>query len=280
MKTCPNCSTRYTDDTLRFCLQDGGALVDVPATGQPTVSFSAEGTGQAGDSVVTQWKKPGTSSEPSPAKGGGLKIALIVAALGLLVLFAAGGLVGLWLYLRDPSAITANKTENNNRNAGVNSQNTNAKTPAAPTPPPANVNSQQPSWTPTPKIDRTGESADITRQVDAWKTHAESGDLDSQMQIYAASVDYYNKRGATRDFIRADRERAYNLYDSMSIGISDLSVSVDDSGETATAVFDKSWAFDGTRRSTGKVRQELRLRKVNGQWLITGEKDLKVYRTN
>ena len=29
MKRCPSCNTTYTDDSLRFCLADGGILEDV-----------------------------------------------------------------------------------------------------------------------------------------------------------------------------------------------------------------------------------------------------------
>ena len=67
---------------------------------------------------------------------------------------------------------------------------------------------------------------------------------------------------------------------TMSVSISNMNVSIADSGETATAVFDKEWVFDGTRRSSGKVQQQMQFRKINGEWLITGERDVKVYYTN
>lgn len=34
------------------------------------------------------------------------------------------------------------------------------------------------------------------------------------------------------------------------------------------------WDFQGSDDSSGKVRQMMRLRKINGQWLITAERDL------
>ena len=43
MKICPHCQTRYTDDTLQFCLQDGAALTsDDAQTSMPTVAFDGE----------------------------------------------------------------------------------------------------------------------------------------------------------------------------------------------------------------------------------------------
>jgi hypothetical protein len=40
MKYCPNCQTRYTDNTLRFCLQDGAPLAEsVDENFAPTVSY-------------------------------------------------------------------------------------------------------------------------------------------------------------------------------------------------------------------------------------------------
>ena len=37
MKHCPACGTQYTDNTIRFCLQDGSSLVESRETGTPTV---------------------------------------------------------------------------------------------------------------------------------------------------------------------------------------------------------------------------------------------------
>jgi hypothetical protein len=99
------------------------------------------------------------------------------------------------------------------------------------------------------------------------------------MTHYAPTVDYYSKRAASAAFIRADKQRAFSRYDSISIDISNLSVTVDASGRSATAVFDKEWDFSGNGSSSGKVRQMIRLRNVDGEWLITAEKDLKVYYT-
>ena len=57
-----------------------------------------------------------------------------------------------------------------------------------------------------------------------------------------------------------------------------MRVSPDASGESATAVFDKEWVFEGAGKyNAGKVQTQLQLRKFGGDWRITGERDLKVY---
>lgn len=289
MKICPNCQTQYTDDTLRFCLQDGAPLEISQATRQPTFSMSGDEmqtVARRVDEDVTRVREQSEATRVSTSteKSGGSNLAVAIGALaGVLLLLAGAAAIGIWLYLRDPAIPSSNNSQNTNP-GNLNSSITPTPTGKAPTPSPTQTpatNSGSPAIaTPTPDVDKGAASRDISRQINAWKSHAESGNLDSQMQTYAPTVDYYRRRGASREFVRADRARAYRLFDSMSITVSDVSVSVDDSGATATAVFDKEWVFDGARRSTGKVRQQLQFRKINGQWLITGERDLKVYYTN
>ena len=69
-------------------------------------------------------------------------------------------------------------------------------------------------------------------------------------------------------------------YDTININIDNVKVTPDASGERATVVLDKEWNFEGAEKfSSGKVQQQLTLNKIGGRWLITGEKDLKIYYT-
>lgn len=77
--------------------------------------------------------------------------------------------------------------------------------------------------------------------------------------------------------MRSDKENAFRQYSGIRLSISNLTVTPDASGERATAVFDKEWVFDGERRFAGKVQSQMQFKKVNGQWLITGERDLRQY---
>jgi ketosteroid isomerase-like protein len=293
MKTCPNCHTQYTDDTLRFCLQDGTPLDAARVTEQPTVSLSGQETEtvvranvEVPDSEITQFKQKqnsGTTNVSShpPEAASGSRTSLVVAATAavMMLLFGIVG-IGAWLYLRGGDDV-ANNTKANQNVSVLPNMNSNAKVAVTPTASPtilSNKNATTP--VPTPQIDKQQASREITQQINDWKALAESGDLNAYMRHYAETVDYYRKSRASTDFVRKDKQRAFTMFDSISFTVSNMDVSVDESGERATAAFDKEWVFEGERRSTGKVRQQLQFRKVNGQWLITGERDVKVYYTN
>ena len=288
MKTCPNCHTQYTDDTLRFCLQDGTPLDAARVTAQPTVSLSGQETEtvvranvEAPDSEITQFNGTTNISSHPPEAGSGSKTSLVVAATAtaMLLLFGIVG-IGAWLYLRGNDDVAKNTKANQNVSALPN-MNSNAKVAATPTASPtvvSNKNATTPD--PTTQIDKQHASREITQQINDWKSLAESGDLDEYMHHYAETVDYYRKSRASNDFVRKDKQRAFTMFDSISFTVSNMDVSIDDSGVRATAAFDKEWVFEGDHNSTGKVRQQLQFRKINGEWLITGERDVKVYYTN
>jgi Bacterial SH3 domain len=91
MKQCPTCRTTYTDETLRYCLADGGILVEV--------GTEAETVARHGVRIDVQQPTYPTipvAGEPRPTKGSSvLKIVaalLILGFLGLLGLSAAGAL--------------------------------------------------------------------------------------------------------------------------------------------------------------------------------------------
>ena len=97
MKQCPDCRTTYTDETLRFCLQEGGTLVevaeaetvirpgvrvDVPSTNYPTI-------------------------KTAPTKGSPIiKIVVAVLIVGFLGLVVLGG-AGAIFYLRSAGTTLA-----------------------------------------------------------------------------------------------------------------------------------------------------------------------------
>jgi hypothetical protein len=121
-------------------------------------------------------------------------------------------------------------------------------------------------------------TSEVKDTVDEWKSSSENLDLDGNLDQYADSVDYYTAGRINRARVRADKQRAFDQYDSINFNISNMKVTPDASGKKAIAVFDKQWKFEGENKySSGKVQQQLTLSKVGGRWLITGEKDLKTY---
>ena len=261
MKQCPVCGTQYTDDTLQYCLQDGSPLAGVPAEEETVISSRSRFEAPA----TRRLDRPG----PPAAPAGRSKTPWIVLATALATLLLVGiGGAALWFYTKQNRAPNvATDTKPVGRDA--------AHTPA-PTPSPArnsnangtaNANSR-------PAVDPAAVRRQVTSTVNEWKENTESLDIDSLMGQYAERADYYNTSGASREAIRRDKERAFSSFDTVVLEISGLSIEVDDTGETATAEFDKEWEFEGERSSRGKVRSQLKLRKTNGRWLIVSERDL------
>ncbi len=299
MKDCPKCGTRYTDDTLVYCLQDGVPLISPPETETPTVVIGETETvvsRSSGDrfqvpvaetrqQVWQQNQVNDTELAQSPKSGSRTFLAVAATVAVMLVLFAVIGF-GVFMFVRNSqsqSPANSNVTANIPGNTvSANSTPTPQISPiAAPTaartatPVPANANGVRP-----PLADDVGEAdREVTQRLSSWKSQAESLDLNAYMSHYAGTVDYYRRPGASVAFVRADKQRAFARYDSIRIDLSNISVTVDPSGQTATAVFDKEWNFQGAGDSSGKVRQMLRFNKSSGRWLITSERDIKVYYT-
>lgn len=300
MKQCPTCQSQYTDDTLQFCLQDGSPLrFAAGSTESPTIAFNEQETvvsGRKSDQIntppltnPTDWNpnqfqtNSAAPAAPPAEKRSGTTAAVFATAFVMLLLFSFVG-IGAWLYLRgvsnDPNknVLLAKREERDAQNANRTSVTT-AKTP-------------QPQATFAPKIDSSSNAnlttnsapvdkeqirRDVSEKINSWKAATEARDLDAFAGIYAGTVDYYNKKGASLAAVRADKQRAFAAYDSIKFTLSNMTVVPDASGETATAVFDKEWFFEGAKTSTGKVQSQLKLKKVGGNWLITGERDLRVY---
>jgi hypothetical protein len=274
MKYCPTCRSQYTDDTLRFCLQDGSQLDELRETEIPTVVLDETPTVSRRRDSSRRYETNPDASDRGVEKKRSMVVPSIVALLGVAALFIAGVAV-TWMYL------SGRKVDNDNNTLAVNSSpsqgNVNeARTPRA-TPTPSS--SSTPSDTPAP-VDHVQAEKEVSGTIDRWNSQAENLDLNSYMQNYAQLVDYYNRKGLDKAGVRKDKARAFRMYHSILIEMQNMKVSVDKSGETATAEFDKVWDFRGDRNSSGRVRSELRFRREGGRWLIAGERDIKVYYIN
>lgn len=272
MKQCPSCKTQYTDDSLRFCLQDGTPLTDPSPPSWPGIADEEE-TVQASRTRFVSGSQSAAGPPQYVETPRRSRTGAIVAFTGVttIVLLAIGGAAAWFFINHDKTANIRANTENQDPRIAVSNVATPTPTATA-TPTPTNSNSNA-----APKVDKAAVSREVSDAVSAWKRDTESLDIERLMQNYADRVDYYRTAGARRDLIKRDKERAFGTFDSISLSISNLKVSPDDSGQNATAEFDKAWEFEGDHVSEGKVRSQLRLKKVNGKWLITAEKDLKVY---
>lgn len=122
---------------------------------------------------------------------------------------------------------------------------------------------------------------DVISALQGWTAATNARNLSSHMSYYSENLSiYYGRRNVSREFVRANRAPAFNKYSQLKVQLTNIQVSFDPSGNTAVVTFDKTWDFDGARHSTGSSQQSVWLSHIGGRWLITGEKDLKVYHAN
>ncbi len=298
MKQCPSCQTKYTDDTLKFCLQDGTPLISPanPETEMPTVAFTDSETLVSPRQVerldipveksnTRDWQPSQETQvsafEPKPKKSNAF---FIVALTAFVMLLLFGGAIGTWFYLKNRKT---DVVQNNKNKAAINQgiiPQENLNKGVSPSPTVADSPSPSPSPTPTatPVSNFNPEQVkrEVSEKIDAWKRATEAVNLNGYMNYYADTIDYYSKKGASLESVRKDKQKAFSKFYNIEINLSNLRVTPDASGMRAVAVFDKEWNFEGDESySAGKVQTQLQLRKIDGRWLITGEKDLKVYYT-
>jgi hypothetical protein len=273
MKICPSCQSQYSDDTLNFCLQDGTPLAAPQSA--PTVSFTEQETVVAARPTaqpVAGYPRPTSPAFDVQASRPKFLIAAVIFLTFVLLVFIG---VGLWIVYTggNPYSRTNPMLANANTNGPVTSSK--PKTPEVAANKPANAanTNSNANVTETAKL-----KTEVTDRIDAWRAGIESVDLERFMQNYAESVDYYNGRGTTRAAVRDDKQRAFAKFDAMKMTITNIKVTIGPGDGKAVAVFDKEWVFTNAAgdRNAGKVSQQLNLEKIDGKWLITLEKDLRV----
>ncbi|MDH3494056.1 MAG: hypothetical protein OEM82_10930 [Acidobacteriota bacterium] len=287
MKKCPACQSTYSDETLLYCLQDGVPLEDATsetieaetvlrphAPVQLTVPIS--------DSSEERIEANAGSGPAAAEHSSGTRtlITILTTVLIMLLLFGVLGVSG-YLYLnRDVQTQTPGNESNTNQIVRSRSPENVADTPLAQnTPKP----SQTPQ-TPTPSPTSTPDLADLKRRVSekvyAWTALARARNLNAYMDMYGKRIDYYNKRGATKEFVRGDKSKAFTKYDKLEIVLSNMNVTPLKDGLVA-AEFDKAFNFTAPSEAvSGKVRSRLVFRESGGELKIVSERDMKVYYVN
>ena len=280
MKQCPACRSQYTDDTLQYCLQDGTPLESIIRESDDE-AWHTEASEE--ETVVSERRMPGLPAEArradrdsrpaliEPKRKSRTSLVVFVTALGTLL---ALGILGAGFLILSRGRQNASRN-NSNVNVAV------AKSPE-PTPSPSPTASPSPASNSAnanaePRPNNAEISREVTKAVAGWQDATESLDTDSLYDRYADAVDYYRNAGASREFVVRDKERAFSMYDSIRFQISNMQITPGRTPDSAVAEFDKAWVFDGDSHSEGKVRSRLSLRKVDGRWLIDGERDVKVY---
>ncbi len=216
--------------------------------------------------------------QPKP-QGRGLIVGLTLTVIALLL--ALGG-VGAWMLLKDDTSGGSkgrSSSDNQNSNASRNTGDEQSKASASPG---TSVNpTPQPSAT-APPVDTAAIRDQVTATLNGWAAASMAHDIQKHMSYYADTLEvYYTSTNVSASRVRTDRERAYALYSTIDITLSNIKVTAERDGSRANATFDKTWNFEGSKYSSGSVRQAISLVNAGGgRWLITGEKDLQVYYVN
>jgi serine/threonine protein kinase len=123
--------------------------------------------------------------------------------------------------------------------------------------------------------DSSAVEKEVMAALNGWAASLKAHDLEAHIGHYADTLDaYYRRSNVSLADVRADKAKAFARFDHLETQLSNVKITPDESGERATAVFDKSWYFSGEKPFSGTVRQSLTLAKIGGRWLITSEKDL------
>lgn len=136
-----------------------------------------------------------------------------------------------------------------------------------------------------PVYDPSSSSADseIRSTLEGWAQSTRNRDVDSHLRYYSDTLDYYyNRTLVPSSKVREDRMRAFAKFNYLSVQLSNINIQLDSTGQRATVVFDKTFDFRGDNNAfyNGSVQDQLTLTKLGGAWLITGEKELKIYYVN
>jgi hypothetical protein len=268
MKQCPTCQSQYTDDTLQFCLQDGSPLNFITDAQSKTIAFGEQETvvsnrpsGQINQPPMTNptdWNPNHYQSNPAmpaPQKRSSATMAVFVTVFVMLLLFSVVG-IGAWLYFRgvtpdDNGNLFITKStpypETLSNKAAPTNANTSIRTTPATTPLISSSSSNNANTT----VDNEQIKSEVAQRLNSWKSASESLNLDAHMSHYAPTLDYYNRKGASAGVVRADKQRAYTLYSSIEITLSNIDVTVVPAtgGERVWAVFDKEWNFSGAQKA-------------------------------
>lgn len=264
VKVCPQCNSSYTDESLQFCLSDGTPLV---ATETNSASWHSAETIYDPNIIIQQPSPHQTSPNSNSQTNSSLQInsgtfqsaqksSNLFVLIGLAVLLGGIAFGSYWLFFRENSG-DVNKT-----------------------------NLTQTNETKRPVVELSPEqNAQVIKEVTAllqtWNTANKERKIEDHIKCYADTLEvYYKESGKDKNHVKADRLRAYQLFDSIDIQIDNIKITPE-SETSASATFDKTWTFKNSKKvSTGSVQQEFNFIKKDGKWLINGEKDTKVYYVN
>lgn len=288
MKYCPLCESQYSDETLRFCLQDGTTLTsNVRQSSIDTVAFSNPLTiekfqqteemrvnfpNQTQNRVEPVFVAPTIQTQTKHNKS--LRMFWTVG-LPVLVVFGAFGL-GSWFYLNKQNQALKRNSEEKVVVQNPVEKNLLANTSIAP----AETAAENPKQPEATNSENNEAKKEVTDFINSWKKAFESRNLADFTAKYAEKVDYYEKSQTDLKEIRNEIQKTFTDYKEIEITLNNIRIAVDNEDDKATAVFDKEWSFETDKDlSEGKAHIKLQFQKNGAEWKIVSEQNLKTYYT-
>lgn len=140
---------------------------------------------------------------------------------------------------------------------------------------------QETTAPPDTPIQHTGrENRELQEAFYNWLEANKEGDVNRQMRYYNSKVSaFYRWRDANLSDVRAEKSRVLGHADTIHIEASDPDIAISSDGQQATVRYRKRYRIEGNEiNRTGEVLQELRWKRINNQWRIVSERDVKVLR--
>lgn len=275
MIICNNCGIAF-EDSMRFCSECGAEILSGSRSMPSAQARKPEHDERKAAATLAQARSPAVAttrlvdanSEGAKPRESYTPARVVVITIAIvLVVFFAGATV-TWLIIKgkgEPAPRSASETASLKKGASASPP---ASTAVRVTPPAsAPTNS---SW-----------ESEVTATLGSWIAALEAHDLDTHMSYFAETLDtYYSRRNVRAAKVRADLERAFSRYSTLSVRLSGIRVTFDRNNESASVTLDKTWTFangpDTASEKTwsGSVRQMVWLRRIEGGWRITGLKDI------
>ena len=125
---------------------------------------------------------------------------------------------------------------------------------------------------------RSSVERDVRSRLAVWTSTMLSGDVAGQVDCYAPVVaPFFQRPYASRGDVAAAKVKMNNDYPTvMKYVISDIKFLQADV-DRAVVSLDKEWEAVGERRFAGKEREQIELKRADGQWRISAEREIRVY---
>lgn len=115
--------------------------------------------------------------------------------------------------------------------------------------------------------------AEIRELLNRWVLAVKERDVDSLVSCYAPQLTrYFRMNNVSRRDVRRDKEDFFRRYPSIRrLDLAD--VQIEANGDTGQATLRKAWDFGGPISFAGEVAARLSFRKVDGEWVISAERE-------